>query len=53
MIFKWESEKEKLSRFMRISPKQKLEWLQQMHDFMRKALTKRQRRIYYKLRESR
>jgi len=53
MIFKWESEKQRLSKFMGISPKKKLEWLQQMHDFLFKALTKKQRRNFYKLREYR
>ncbi len=53
MIYKWESEKQRLSKFMGIRPKKKLEWLRDMHDFLRKALTKRQRRVYYKLREAR
>lgn len=53
MIFKWESDKQRLSRFMVISPKKKLEWLQQMHNFISKALTKKQRHTYYRLREDR
>ena len=53
MISKWESEKERLLKFMRIAPKKKLEWLQEMHDFLCKALTKKQRRVYYRLRETR
>lgn len=53
MIFKWESEEEKLLKFMRIAPKKKLEWLRQMHDFLGKALHKKQRYIYRRLRESR
>ena len=53
MIFKWESQEERLLKFMSISPKKKLEWLCQMHDFLCKAFTKKQRHIYYKLRENR
>lgn len=34
MIFGWETEKEKLLRFMKIPPKKKLEWLNQMRQFM-------------------
>ena len=53
MISKWESQKERLVKFMAIAPKKKLEWLRQMHDFLRKAMTKKQRRVYYRLRETR
>lgn len=53
MIFKQESEKEKLLRYMVISPKKKLEWLYQMHQFILKASTKKTRNIFWKLRESR
>ena len=52
MISKWESEKERLTKFIDIAPKKKLEWLREMHDFLNKALTKKQRHLYYKLRES-
>jgi len=53
MIFKWESQKERLSRFMKIPPKKKMEWLNQMHEFLGKALTKRQKDVYRILRERR
>ena len=53
MISKWESQRERLLKFMGIAPKKKLEWLQEMHDFLRKALTKKEKRVYYKLRETR
>ena len=53
MISKWESQKEKLLRFMRISPEKKMEWLQEMHDFLCKARTKKQKNMYRQLRESR
>jgi len=52
MIFKWESQKQRLQRFMKISPKDKMEWLRQMNDFLRKASTKKQRDIFWCLRES-
>ncbi|MFA4888348.1 MAG: hypothetical protein WC628_02070 [Candidatus Omnitrophota bacterium] len=48
MIFKWESDEEKLKRFMRIPAKKKLEWLNQMHEFMRLAYSKKQRDIFGK-----
>lgn len=53
MIFKWESEKERRLRFISVTPKKKLEWLRQMQSFLAKAMTKKQRHIYHKLRESR
>jgi hypothetical protein len=53
MISKWETSEEKIRRTMKISPKKKLEWLKDMHDFLCKTLTKKQKRLFYKLRESR
>lgn len=53
MDLKWESQEEKLRYYMSISPKKKLEWLRQMQIFLAKAMTKKQRHIYHKLRESR
>ncbi len=53
MVFQWETEKEKLLRFMKVTPKKKMEWLYQMHEFLRKASTKRQRDIFQRLREIR
>ena len=53
MIFKWESEEERLLKYMRVAPKKKLEWLAQMHSFLCKALTKKQRYVYRRLREAR
>ena len=53
MIFKWETEKERLLRFMKISPKKKLEWLQQMHEFILKASSKHDKLIRWKLRNIR
>ena len=53
MIFKWETEEERLLRFMKISPKKKLEWLNQMNRFLNKVWTKKQKDIYLKIREER
>ena len=53
MITKWQSQKEKLLNYMHMSPKKKMEWLFEMHKFIRLAYTKKQRDIFYKLRESR
>jgi len=53
VIFKWESEEERLLKFMRIPPKKKLEWLRQMKEFLCKVSTKRQRDIYQRLRDGR
>ncbi|MBI5872598.1 MAG: hypothetical protein HZB36_00420 [Candidatus Omnitrophica bacterium] len=53
MIFKWESQEQRLRRFMAISPKKKLEWLCQMNNFLLKASNKKRRDIYWRLRTSR
>jgi hypothetical protein len=52
-MFEWETEEERLLRFMRIPPKKKLQWLYQMHKFFCQTLTKKKRDLYQKLRESR
>lgn len=46
MALKQESEKEKLLRHMAISPKKKLEWLYQMHEFVLKAILKKRKRSF-------
>jgi len=53
MIFKWETEEERLSRFMKIPPKKKLEWLSKMHKIVLKSSSKRDKTIRRKLREMR
>jgi len=53
MSFKWESEKERLARFINIPPKKKLEWLRQMNEFILKYSSKRSKLIRWKLREIR
>lgn len=51
MIFKWETEEQRMERFLRISPQKKLEWLWQMHEFIVKSSSKRDKLIRWKLRE--
>jgi hypothetical protein len=53
MTFHWETEDERLLRFMKIPPKKKLEWLHDMHEFMVKYSSKRTMKIRKKLRETR
>ncbi|MBU2541329.1 MAG: hypothetical protein KJ593_05455 [Candidatus Omnitrophica bacterium] len=53
MIFKWESEKMRLLRFMKISPKKKLEWLRQMNEFFAKYSSRLSKSTRQHLRESR
>lgn len=50
MNFGWESEESKMLRYMKISPKKKLELLQKMHDFFVAAATPKRRKIFWKLR---
>jgi len=52
MIFKWQSQEDKLLKFMKIPPKKKLEWLYQMHVFLCNAFTKKQKDIFWKLRQN-
>ena len=53
MNFEWESEKERIARYMKISPKKKLEWLEQMRKFMLKFSSKQRRKIFSTLRSIR
>ena len=53
MIFEWETDKERLLKFMKIPPKEKMIWLLQMNIFLHKASSKRTRAIRQKLRENR
>ncbi len=50
MIFKWESEEDRLLRLMKIQPTKKLEWLLRMNEFIYKFSSKKQRAIRKKLR---
>ncbi len=53
MIYKWETDEKRLTRFMKISPKKKMEWLREMNETLLKVSTKRTKAIRQKLRESR
>ncbi len=50
MIFKWETEDERILRFMRIPVKRKLEWLYEMNKFLNKFSSEKIRKIRQKLR---
>lgn len=52
MKFGWESEEERLKRFMKIPPQKKLEWLRQMNEFAR-SLPKAYREMRLKMRTGR
>jgi len=52
MIFKWETEEERLKRYMAIPPEKKLELLKQMNDFTIKFSSKKTRAIRKRLREA-
>jgi hypothetical protein len=51
MITKWETEEEKLSRYMKIPAKKKLEWLYQMNKFINKFSSKKTIKIRRAMRE--
>ena len=53
MAFEWETEEERLTRFMKIPPKKKLEWLRQIHEFTVRCSSKRTMLIRWKLRRMR
>lgn len=49
--FGWDNdEEERLRRWVKISPKKKLEWLYESHAFMQKVFTRKQKDIFWKLR---
>jgi len=49
--FGWGNDEDRLRRWVKLSPKKKLEWLYQAHNLMRKVLTKQQREMFWKLRQ--
>lgn len=48
MIFSWETDKERLLKFMKIPPKKKLEWLLEMNKFALKFWPKERKKNWYK-----
>jgi|GEM_PF-1093666 len=45
MIFEWETEDQRLLKYMRIPAQKKLEWLKTFQDFQRKHLTAKSKRV--------
>lgn len=52
MILKWETEEQRILRFMHIPAKKKLEWLYQMNIFMSKISSKKIKAIRKKMRKN-
>ena len=52
IITKWETEEERLTRFMKIPAKKKLEWLYQINEFVNKFSSSSQKKLRQKLRSS-
>jgi len=46
----WDIDEERLMRYLRIPAIKKLEWLQEMHDFLLATATPRRKKIFWKLR---
>ena len=53
MKFRWETEEERLKRFMKIPARKKLEWLREMNEFSSRHLPKKTRSVYLKLKRMR
>lgn len=52
MIFEWETTEERLNKFIKIPPKEKMEWLRQMLEFIDKFSTKSVLELKRKLKEN-
>lgn len=52
MIFRWETEKERVLKGVKISPEKKLEAFRLMNELADKVLTRHQKRVRRKLREN-
>lgn len=53
MFGTWETQRERLTRFMKISPKKKMEWLRQMNEFTLATSSKKTMAIRRKLKAQR
>lgn len=53
MNFGWESEEERLKRYMKIPPSKKMEWLFEMYQMVKKTSNKNLRKIRRELRNMR
>ncbi|MDE1920755.1 MAG: hypothetical protein KGJ09_08585 [Candidatus Omnitrophica bacterium] len=49
--FDWQTDEERLRRWVKLSPKEKMRWLTESNEFMRKVWTKKQKEIFWKLRQ--
>mgnify|MGYP003395194247 CR=1 FL=1 len=49
MIFKWETEDERVIRFMKITARKKLEWLYEINVFLNKFSSEKIKKIRRKL----
>ena len=45
MKYYWETTEQRIKRFMKISPKAKLEWLREMNEFSAKFTPKKSKKI--------
>ena len=50
--FGWEADEDRLWRWVKISPKKKLDWLYESHQMMQKVWTKEQKERFLKLRQA-
>ena len=50
MVYKWDNDEARLLKYMRISPKRKLEWLREMNEFNEHSLPKVSKMIRQELR---
>ena len=50
MNFGWESEEDKLSRYIKIPAKKKMEWLQAMHELTLAMASPERKKMFWKLR---
>ncbi|MCK5580204.1 MAG: hypothetical protein KAJ18_02915 [Candidatus Omnitrophica bacterium] len=51
-MFEWESEKDRLLKALKMSPRRKMEWLREMNEFSAKYMPSKSRKVRQKLREA-
>ena len=49
--FSFELDHEKIKQGLRLSPKERLDWLEEANHFLQKALTPKQKKIWEKIRK--
>jgi len=50
--FNWETDESRLRRWVKLSPKEKMKWLTEAHELIRKVWTKKQKEAFWKLRQA-